>query len=209
MRHARWAAGPLVLLALLSGSTARAQEIALWRFNVSPYAGVFVFDDDELDELGVEVDIGPILGGRVGYSLAPSWQIEAAYGIAPLSTEISEFVVDETPEAELGDLTVHLFYGAINYLLAYEANPTKLLLTAGVGGLIQDPEGGDSDGDFLLELGIGFTHPARDWITIRGEARDHIAFCSAEGVGETSACPVDDDVLHHIEVSGAVQFWLF
>ena len=212
MRHARRAILPLILGTILIGSTAQAQDTALRRFNVGPYAGVFFFDDDELvDALGVEVDVGALLGARFGYALDRSWQIEGVYGITSLSTEVTEFQGDQGEE-ELGEITAHLIYGAIEYLLRYEDNPTALLLSAGAGTIILDPEGegADAEAEFLLDLGIGFTHPVSDWITFRGDVRDHIHFCGgAEGVGDTSACPADDDVLHHIEVSAGAQFWLF
>jgi hypothetical protein len=88
MKHARWAIFPLVLAAILFGSTARAQDPALRRFNVAPYVGAFFFDDDELSQsLGVEVDIGALFGARAGYEIAPAWQIEGAYGYSSLSTK--------------------------------------------------------------------------------------------------------------------------
>ena len=212
MRHARWAVSLGWLAAALSATTAAAQDNELRRIHVMPYAGMFVFNDSDLtDATGVEVDPGAILGVRGGYAFARSWQVEAAYGYAPLSTETSEFQEGE-PGVPTGDLTAHLFYGAVDYLLEYEDNPTKLLLAAGLGFMILDPEGegADSEGGFMLELGVGFTHPMRDWITIRGEARDHMVFCSAaEGVGDSSACPFEDDLLHHFELSAGVQFWIY
>lgn len=169
--------------------------------HLMPYAGVLVYDDGELEAQGIEVDIGPVVGARVGFALARSWQIEAAYGFAPMSTEPSDFSDDDV---DLGDLNAHIFYGAINYLLGYEGNPTRLLLAAGAGGVIMDPEPGSRTGSFLIDFGVGFTHPVRDWITFRGEVRDHVTFCSAPETG----CPTDDDVLHHLEISAGLQFWL-
>lgn len=209
MRHARWLIGSL-MLTVFAAASADAQ--VLRSFNVSPYIGAFFFDDESLSDVaGVEVDAAVILGARVGYAFARSWQIEGAYGYAPLSTEPSEFQGGGDPE-ELADIKAHLLYGAINYLLTYEENPTALLLTAGGGLMILDPdvEGADNTSDPMLELGVGFTHPLRDWITIRGDARDHIVFCGGpELVGETSACPAGDETLHNFEVSAGLQFWLY
>jgi hypothetical protein len=212
MRHAPQAVFPLVLAAILIGSPAQAQDTMLRRFNVAPYVGVFFFDDDELTQsLGVEVDVGALFGARAGYAINPSWQIEGAYGYTSLSTDVTEFQGDPATE-DLGEITAHLLYGAIDYLLRYRDNPTALLLSAGAGTIILDPEGenADREAEFLLDLGVGFTHPVRDWITFRGDARDHMHFCgAAQGVGDSSACPTDDDVLHHIEVSAGAQFWIF
>ena len=208
MRHARSLIGSLILT-ILAATAADAQMLR--SFYVSPYVGVFLFDDESLtDVASVEVDLGAILGARVGYAFARSWQIEAGYGFAGLSTEPSEFQGGGDPE-ELADIDAHLLYGAINYLLTYEEIPTALLLTAGGGVMILDPdvEGADNTTDPMLELGAGFTHPVRDWISIRGEARDHIVFCDGpEFDFESSACPGGDETLHNIEVSAALQFWL-
>ena len=211
MRHGRWAVSSVILATILVASAARAQNYEARRVNVSPYVGIFLLDDQELtDAVGVEVDAGPLLGGRVGVALSPSWEVEGAYGISPLSTEVSEF---EGPGSDqnLADITAHLLYGAVNYSIVYRDNPTELLLMAGFGFLILDPEGeGDNTSDPMLELAVGFTHPVRDWIFIRGDLRDHLAFCSAiDQVGESSACPTDDEMLHNIEVSAALQFWVY
>jgi outer membrane beta-barrel protein len=209
MRHARWLIGSLVLT-IFAAATADAQ--VLRSFHVSPYAGLFFFDDGTLSDVsGVEVETAAILGARVGYAFTRSWQIEGAYGFAPLTTEPSEFQGGGDPE-ELADIDAHLLYGAINYLLTYADNPTALLLAAGGGVMILDPdvEGADSTSDPMLELGVGFAHPVRDWITIRGDFRDHMVFCGApELVGEPSACPAGDETLHNFEVSAALQFWLY
>ena len=74
----------------------------------------------------------------------------------------------------------------------------------------EDPEVGDGSTDPMLELGVGFTHPVRTWITVRGDLRDHMTFCGAPDTsGESSACPGGDELLHNFEVSAALQFWLF
>jgi len=209
MRHARWAVCSAIVVVVLAASTARAQDFGARRFNVGPYVGIFLLDDEQLtDVAAVEVNPGIILGARLGYALAESWQVEAAYGFAGLETEPSEFDED-APEDLVADLDAHLLYGAINYLLAYRESPTALLLTAGFGALILDPEVGDVSTDPMVELGAGFTHPLRTWITIRGDARDHMSFCSAPDAGESSACPSGDELLHNFEVSGALQFWIF
>lgn len=212
MRHGRWAVSSVILATILVASAARAQDYEARRVNVSPYVGIFIFDDQELtDVTGVEVDAGPILGARAGFALSRSWEVEGAYGFSPLSTEISEF---EGPGSDQGvaDITAHLLYGAVNYSLAYRDNPTELLLMAGLGVMILDPEveGADSSTDPMLELAVGFTHPVRDWIFIRGDARDHLTFCSAaDEPGESTACPGDDELLHNLEVSAALQFWVY
>lgn len=208
MKHARWAIASMVLVTVLAAPAARAQELR--RFNVSPYVGIFIFDDEQLtDEFGVEVNGAAILGGRVGFAITRSWEIEGGYGYAALKTEPSEFS-DEIDDEDIADIDAHLLYGGINYLLGYRDNPTRLLLSAGGGVLMLKPEVGDDTSDPVLELAAGFTHPVRHWITVRGELRDHMTFCSApDAAGEASACAAGDITLHNIEVSAALQFWLF
>jgi hypothetical protein len=212
MRHGRWAVSSVILATILVASAARAQNYEARRVNVSPYVGIFKFDDQELtDVTGVEVDAGPLLGARVGVALSRSWEVEGAYGYSLLSTEASQFE-GSGDDVVLADLTAHLLYGAVNYSLAYRDNPTELLLMAGFGLLILDPETdvGDNATDPMLELAVGFTHPVRDWIFIRGDLRDHLTFCSAaDEAGEGTACPGSDEMLHNLEVSAALQFWVY
>lgn len=205
MRHACWLIGSLVLTVAVA-STASAQTRG--SFHVSPTVGFFLFDDESITQAGgVEIEPAVIFGARFGYAFAPSWQVEAGYGFAPLSTELSMFQ-EGGSEEDLADLDAHLIYGAINYLLRYADNPTAFLLSAGGGVMILSPDEGDGTTNPMLELGAGFTHPLSDRIAIRGEARDHLVFCGApEFDFESSACPSGDETLHNFEVSASLQFW--
>jgi hypothetical protein len=61
----------------------------------------------------------------------------------------------------------------------------------------------------MIPLAVGFTHPVNDWITFRGDVRDHIQFCSeAESEGDFAPC-IGDEMLNHFEVSGGLEFWLW
>ncbi len=206
MRHARWMIGSLFLITLLA-SAANGQES--YRFHVSPYAGIFLFDDQALqDDTGFEVNTAVILGARLGYAFARSWQVEGGYGYASLTSEPSSFQ-SGLDEQTAVDMEAHLLYGAIDYLLTYANNPTALLLTAGGGVMILSPDSGDHATDPMIELGTGFTHPVSDRVTVRGDARDHIVFCSQPDFSfEFGACPGGDKTLHNFEVSAAIQFWL-
>ena len=65
----------------------------------------------------------------------------------------------------------------------------------------------------MISIAAGFTHPVGDRVDLRGEVRDHIVFCSSDGLDalgdleEASACFFDDETLNHIEISGGVEFW--
>lgn len=180
-----------------------AQGIEGWRVFVNPYVGAFVFDDSELNDIGREVNIGPLLGVRGTVPLTPVWWVEAAYGLAWMTVEPSEFQ-DDTEDIER-DLAQHLLYAAAGYRIGSDELPTRLLLSAGAGISVLSPEGGDTAAHFMIPLGVGFTHPVNDWITFRGDAVDHIVFCTAQSGDDFSAC-LDDEALNHIQLSGGLQF---
>jgi hypothetical protein len=195
----------LTALTMALARPAGAQEAPRWQVHVNPYVGLLVFDDSELKDIGREVNIGPLLGGRVTIPLAPAWWVEGAYGFAWLSTEASEFQGDPgEPERDLG---VHLFYAAIDYLISSRDLPTRLLLSAGAGAIVLSPEEGDADADLLATLGVGFIHPVSTWINFRGDLKDHIQFCSSGPGNEFRAC-LDNEALNNFEVSGGLQFRL-
>lgn len=196
----------LATLALAAPAVAPAQETREPRGYVNPYIGVFAFDDDELDEIGREANLGPIVGARVGYGLTRAWQIEGAYGFSTFVTEPSEF--DDQLEEPEADVDVHLLYGAINWFLGTDQAPTRLLLGAGGGLIAVSPEGSDTEVDPLLSFAVGFTHPIRPWIIFRADVRDHVSFCSAPDAGEATVC-LEDEILNNLEFSGGAQFWLW
>ena len=212
MRPGRW-----IFVALLAAVAALAppatpaslaQGLTGTRVGVNPYVGVFIFDDGDLQEIGREANIGPMLGARLNVAFRPDWQFDVGYGYAQVETEESEFV-DSDPEDQI-ELDMHSLYGAIDYFIGGSQEiPTRLLLSAGLGFLIVNPEEGDGDASFMIPLAVGFTHPVNDWITFRGEARDHLQFCSAPDEDEGTAACVDDEMLNHIEVSGGLEFWLW
>lgn len=198
------------LVAVLLAAPAFAQPSAARRLGVeiNPYAGAFVFDDSELEEQGLEANIGAILGGRVGVTVGDDWLFEGSYGYASLTVERSEFVDFPEPGFER-DLSVHLLHATANYLIGTDVAATQLVLSAGAGGMWVVPEGGDTDGDFIVTLGAGFTHPINEWISFKGDFKDHIAFCSApERAAEFSTC-VEEEALNHFEISGGLQFYVY
>lgn len=175
---------------------------------VNPYAGVFVFDDSELEKSGVEADLGATVGGRLGAAIGDDWLIEGSYGYASVTLEASEFVDFPDPDFET-DLAVHLLDATVSYLISTDVAPTRLALTAGAGAMWVDPEVGESDADFMITVGAGFTHPINEWISFKGDFRDHVTFCSGpERDGEFSAC-VEEEALNHFEISGGLQFYLY
>lgn len=212
MRPGRWIFVALLAAAgfgLSSPADVRAQDPTGTRVGINPYFGVFVFDDGELQEIGREANVVTMLGARLNVGLSRNWQLDFGYGYAQPETELSEFVDFPDVEEQI-ELDVHSLYAAIDYMIGGTQDiPTRLLLSAGLGLLIVNPEVGDGDADFMIPLALGFTHPINDWITFRGDVRDHVHFCStSDTAGEFSPCR-GDELLNHFEVSGGVQFWVW
>jgi len=212
MRPGRWIFVALLAAGSLSPAStpaALAQDLTSKRIGVNPYVGVLLFDDGELQEIGREANAGPVLGARLNVGVGRSWQFDVGYGYAQVETELSEFTDFPDPEDQI-ELDVHSIYGAADYFIGGSQEiPTRLLLSAGLGFMIINPEEGDGDASFMIPLAVGFTHPVNDWITFRGDVRDHLQFCSeAESEGDFAPC-IGDEMLNHFEVSGGLEFWLW
>ena len=189
--------------------SALAQAQTETRVGVNPYVGLFIFDDGELQPIGREANVAMTLGARLNVGLSRRWQVDAAYAYAQVETERSEFVDFPDLEDQI-ELDVHSFYGAADFFLGGNQEiPTRLMLSAGLGFLIVNPEEGDGDVDFMIPLAIGFTHPVNDWVTFRGEVRDHVQFCSTADSAEEFAPCLGDELLNHFEVSGGLEFWIW
>lgn len=193
---------PLLVLAFMLGTNA---DVSAQTGYVEGFGGVLVVDDSGFDDLtGIDLTIDPsfVVGGVLGYALAPRWEIAAAYAYSPVTVEVVEGgVTDE------GDASVHAYFGAVNYL--FPSDPVTFLLTGGVGGLTVSPDEDDVDSsnDLLVNFGGGLRFMATDRVAIQGVVRDHVQFCSAldeDDADKVSLCPLDDTALHHIEISGGV-----
>ncbi|HEY7470884.1 MAG TPA: hypothetical protein VIE68_00920 [Gemmatimonadota bacterium] len=211
MRPGRWIFALLAVTGVASAipGAVHAQGLTGTRIGVNPYVGAFIFDDGELQEIGREANTVPMLGARLNIGVNRRWQFDLAYGYAQVETELSEFVDFPDPEDQI-ELDVHSLYAAADYFIGGSQEiPTRLLLSAGLGLMVVNPEEGDGDVDFLIPLAVGLTHPVNDWITFRGEVRDHIQFCSAaDTAGEFAPC-LGDELLDHFEVSGGLEFWVW
>jgi len=190
----------------MSASGVRAQSYD--QLAINPYGGALIFDDGATEDLGLEVDVGPIVGGRLIVALGSDWRLVGGYGYMPLNMEASQFQV-ALPDIDL-DLNAHVVYGGVEYLLHTRQAPTALLLSAGVGAMVVDLEGIDETTDFMFTVAVGFTHPINDRIAFRGEFRDHIVLCNADGEGVVvAAICFSDETLNHIEISGGIEIWMY
>ena len=212
MRPGRWIYVTLLaaVAALAPPATpaSLAQGLTGTRVGVNPYVGVMIFDDGDLQEIGREANVVPMLGARLNVAFRPDWQFDLGYGYAQVETEESEFV-DSEPEDQI-ELDMHALYGALDYFIGGTQDiPTRLLLSAGLGLLVVSPETGDGSASFMIPLAVGLTHPVNDWITFRGEVRDHLQFCSEADNEQDFAPCIGDEMLNHFEVSGGLEFWVW
>ena len=192
----------LLALALVFGA---GTDLKAQTGYVEGFGGVLIIDDggfDDVPNLEVNIDPALLVGGLLGYAIAPRWEIAAAYAYSPATVEIVE-----GGTVEEGDADVHAYFGAVNYLFPMES--ATFLLTGGIGGLTVSPdeEGVDSSNDLLVNFGAGLRYMATDRIALQGVVRDHVQFCSGldeDSFDEASLCPLDDTALHHIEITGGV-----
>lgn len=196
-------------IAMLVAAASRAPAQSYDRLAVNLYGGALIFDDGAVNDLGLEVDVGPIVGGRLVVALGSDWRLVGGYGYMPLDMEASQFQV-AVPDVDL-DLNAHLFYGGAEYLLRARQTETALLLSAGAGAMVVDLEGIDETTDLMFTAAAGFTHPVNDRIAFRGEVRDYIVLCDAEDEGVVVAAAIcfTDETLNHFEISGGLEVWLY
>ncbi|MCK5439816.1 MAG: hypothetical protein KAI97_07715, partial [Gemmatimonadetes bacterium] len=146
-----------VTILLVTATGIRAQHVG--NIAINPYGGALIFDDGAVNDLGLEVDVGAIFGGRLIVALPGNFRLFGAYGYAPLTMDTSSFVGEPLSAPEL-DVNSHLFYGGLEYNMFSRVSATTLLLSAGVGGMVFDVESVDDEADLLVSLGVGFTHRA-------------------------------------------------
>lgn len=195
MRRIITIAATLSVLLFVVLGTARAQT-----GYVNPFAGALIVDEGGVEDLGLSIDPSGFFGGVLGFALTPNWEVAAAYGFAPAK-------VEEDAGDEETDLDIHAYFGAVDYIFTSDSD-VKFLLSGGLGGIILDTAEADIDPshEFLLNFGAGVRWLAGERFALQGVVRDHVQFCQAvdEDDDEVSGCPLDDEALHHIEISGGI-----
>lgn len=196
-------------VALTVASPATAQV----RFTLSPYVGVFFYDEGALafalgegdPEGAFEVDPARFLGAKAGLVILERLSIEGDFGFASLSGK----------EKDVGDIDVGEIDGNVSlYSVGLGLNltpnsPLHLFLRGGVGGATTDFDLQETDSftDVVVTVGGGATYPITDLVRLRGDVRSIVEFC--EEADETQLeqfgqC-LNESSLTHTEVSGGVQ----
>ena len=183
---------------LSSPETAHAQRIGI---AINPCLGYYAFDESSFEDAfdQVDLDSGAIYGVRLALGGHEGLSLDLSYARASVD---GEFEFEDVLQSEEAD--IDLFYGALNYHLPL---PVDVFLSGGLGGIRYGPEERDSDTNFLVNYGAGFTFPI-GLARLRADLKDHVDLCDApDDIGDFDfgAC-LEDEALQNIEISAGVEF---
>jgi hypothetical protein len=204
----------LVVIASLTQAAPMAAQIRLY---VSPYLGVFFYDEGALDvlrgdadpEAALEVDPARFVGAKIGVQLLDRLGIEGNVGFASLRGDAQDVGDIDLDEFE-GDLTL---YEILARLSLTPGRAVDLFLTGGVGGASTDFDLQDADSfdDVVVTVGGGVSVPLNSWVRLRGDVRSIVEFCEEADeteFDELGEC-LDDSSLTHTELSGGAELTIF
>lgn len=133
-------------------SAARA-EVVPGAVTVTPFAGSYVFDQRE------NLEKKPVYGLGLGYSFTERW---AAEGVMSLIRTRPEQV----------DLDIEVVSTRLDLLYHFTpATPATFYFAAGIGGMVFNPEVGDSNRDLLFNYGLGLKAFLFSNVALRFDAR--------------------------------------
>lgn len=203
--------GLVVLLLLAAGLAAPGRAEAQVRFIVSPYVGVFFYDDGALaaaqgegpPEEAIKVDPGRLLGARLGVELIRRLAVIGTVGFASLqsdSDDIGDFDVDDVE----GDLT--LYHMGLRFTPFPDAR-LRVSGQLGVGGATTDFDLQDAESltDVIVTAGIGAGFPLNRLVSLRGEVNSVVEFCDEPENERLTNC-LEDAKPTHVQLDGGVEF---
>ena len=195
---------------LLAAPAAEAQV----RFSVSPYVGVFLYDDGALafaegegdPEDAIRVDPARFLGARVGVRFLERLSLEGNLGFASLSGESESIEGIEERDVE-GDLSLY------SVALGVDVSPSEklgLVASLGVGGATADFDLQDTESisDVVVTAGLAASYPIFERVRLRGDVRSVVEFCDRPEEERFAHC-LEDATLTHVEATGGLQFDFF
>lgn len=193
-------------------SPVRAQ-VKVIEFIVSPYVGVFFYDDGALaaaqgqgePEDAIKVKPGRLLGARLGVVLIDRLAVIGTMGFAHLkggSEDISNFDFRDVR----GDMSLY------HVALRFTPFPHQRLSVSGhvgVGGAttdfdIQDVE---SVNDVIVTAGIGVGYRLNRFASLRGGISSILEFCDQPEQTRLTNC-LEDANPTHVQLDGSVEFSL-
>jgi hypothetical protein len=200
-----------IFLATVLGATSTQAQV---RFILSPYVGVFFYDDgalaalqDEGDpEQAIKVDPGRLLGMRAGVELIDRLAIIGTVGFASLqggSEDIGDFDLDDVE----GDLS--LYHVGVRFTPFPRAR-LRVSGALGVGGATTDFDLQDAESltDVVVTGGIGAGFPLNRFASLRAELGSVIEFCDEPQDERLTNC-LEDAKPTHVHLDGGVEFSFF
>lgn len=152
----------IVLLLPVSGQA----EIKAGSFEVSPFVGYSLFEDDQ------NLDDAPVFGGRLGYNFTKHFGIEAVGEY--IRTGVDDKSITGAKEGQYRgptddvDLTFYHLDAVYHFMPDGRFNPFVL---AGLGGAHYSPDISDSDMG-VINVGVGAKYWLKDNIALRVDVRD-------------------------------------
>jgi OOP family OmpA-OmpF porin len=146
----------VLLLAVLCAATpltAARAEVISGAVTVTPFAGSYVFDQRE------NLEKEPVYGLGLSYGFTERW---AAEGVMSLIRTRPEQV----------DLDIEVVSTRLDLLYHFTPSaPATFYFAAGIGGMVFNPEVGDSDRDLLFNYGLGLKAFLFPNVALRFDAR--------------------------------------
>jgi hypothetical protein len=202
--------GWLFLATALGATPVQAQV----RFILSPYVGVFFYDDGALAALrgdgspegAIKVDPGRLLGARVGVELIRRLALIGTVGFAQLqngSEDIGDFDFQEVD----GDLS--LYHVGLRFTPFPDAR-LHISGNVGVGGATTDfdLQNAESLTDVIVTAGVGAGFPINPHVSLRGNVNSVVEFCDEPQNERLTNC-LEDAKPTHVQVDGGVEFSFF
>jgi OOP family OmpA-OmpF porin len=176
---------PVLFVSVFLLPLSARSEIKAGSVEVSPFAGVNFFDTKQ------NLEIGPIIGGRLGYNFTDFLGIEATAqyirsGVDDRSKTFTRQGQFTSPTKDVNVIMYHLDL-LYHFLPEGRFNP---FIVAGYGAANYDPKISNKNMS-ILDFGVGAKYWMTDNIALRADARDNMVF---------------DEHLHNLEATMGVVF---
>jgi OOP family OmpA-OmpF porin len=176
---------PVLFASVLLLPLSATAEIKAGSVEVSPFLGVNLFDSQQ------NLDLGPIIGGRIGYNFTNFLGIEATgqyikTGVDDKSKTFSRQGQFTSPTSDVDVFMYHLDL-LYHFMPESKFNP---FIVAGYGAAHYSPKINNKNMS-ILDFGVGAKYWLADNIALRADLRDNMVF---------------DEHLHNIEATLGVVF---